>query len=671
MYAGLLGLSALLQAAEQSARLCTIVYHFSTGHLLWGWLALSLLLPGILVQTLSYLWFRADGHQGHWWLVSLHLLQLGVWKRHWDSVAAALWKGREAPCSGQLHLQEADLSALRLLEALLQTGPHLLLQVYVFLASDFTDVVPGISALLSWLSLSWALVSYSHFLGVMKPSHHTMLWAALLCQHFWRMGMLGARVLSLVLFCRVYRVWVLVVGGAHWLVMSFWLVAQQSDIVESTCHWRLFNLLVGAIYILCYINFWDSPSRSRMASFYLVMLLENSILLLLATDFLQGAPRTSLWTVAGVLSGFLIGSVSLVLYYTLLHPKAADIQQSFQRRCCGPIENDKAESEASPRAVVPAGGRSESSGWCQEESYELTSLDKASSPEQSTAEVGLGGGRSGEYSFFNHHHWLLVKLALKTGSVSKINAVLGGDSRGYSCSPVLGSSQHCNLQRKPLFSQKDLPSSPCDPLTLEKGSEFAGAPKAEMESLETSSFVSFASEHGDNSTTQKPPAPQDGTEADLEAQGKDADGPLKVEEGQTSTTLYFSATMERTTPSYQKGSPAALQASHSGTLRESGPVQPALPQAATKPFPVTMANISPIPGRNFCPSAGLPGRAPDSSECEEWREPSKDLCAQRSLPGTSLRPAEEPRFTSTPKSESIQRDHSCRDRRKQEVSFFI
>jgi hypothetical protein len=57
--------------------------------------------------------------------------------------------------------------------------------------------------------------------------------------------------------------------GAHWLVMTFWLVAQQSDIVESTCHWRLFNLVVGAVYILCYLNFWDSPSRNRMVSFYL------------------------------------------------------------------------------------------------------------------------------------------------------------------------------------------------------------------------------------------------------------------------------------------------------------------------------------------------------------------------------------------------------------------
>lgn len=57
--------------------------------------------------------------------------------------------------------------------------------------------------------------------------------------------------------------------GAHWLVMTFWLVAQQSDIIDSTCHWRLFNLLVGAVYILCYLNVWDGPSRNRMAVFYM------------------------------------------------------------------------------------------------------------------------------------------------------------------------------------------------------------------------------------------------------------------------------------------------------------------------------------------------------------------------------------------------------------------
>lgn len=58
-------------------------------------------------------------------------------------MATVLWKDGVARHQGQLLLQEADLSALRLLEALLQTGPHLMLQTYVFLASDFTDIVPG------------------------------------------------------------------------------------------------------------------------------------------------------------------------------------------------------------------------------------------------------------------------------------------------------------------------------------------------------------------------------------------------------------------------------------------------------------------------------------------------------------------------------------------------
>ncbi|KAK2505727.1 hypothetical protein MC885_003569 [Smutsia gigantea] len=57
--------------------------------------------------------------------------------------------------------------------------------------------------------------------------------------------------------------------GAHWPVMTFWLGAQQSDIVDSTCCWRLFNLLVGAMYIFCYLNFWDSPSRNRVATSYM------------------------------------------------------------------------------------------------------------------------------------------------------------------------------------------------------------------------------------------------------------------------------------------------------------------------------------------------------------------------------------------------------------------
>ncbi|XP_077009098.1 XK-related protein 5 [Tamandua tetradactyla] len=682
MHAGFLGFSALLQAAEQSARLCTVIYYFITGQLLWGWLASSVFLPGFLVQSLSYLWFRADGHPGHCSLVILHLLQLGVWKRHWDTALAALSREWEASRLGQLLLHEADLSALRLLEALLQTGPHLLLQTYVFLASDFTDIVPGVSALLSWLSLAWALVSYARFMGFMKPGHLSMPWVALFCQQLWRMGMLGTRILSLVLFYRAYHVWVLVVAGAHWLAMTFWLVAQQSDFIDGTCHWRLFNLLVGAMYIFCYLNFWDSPSRNRMVTFYMIMLLENIILLLLATDFLQEASWSSVWMTAGVMSGFLIGSVSLVIYYSLLHPKSTDIWQGFIRKSCGITGGDKAEKESSLRTVVSAGEKSASSGLCQGEDDELTCLRKSHSPE-----AGLGGQTAPENPYLEHHHWLLVKLALKTGNVSKINAAFGNDNTGCFCPSAWGSSELYNQQIKPLFSQQEPPSPPHGPLTLEKVSEVAGVPKADADPLETSSYISFTSDRQTGCPTHKLSATQgegrmkggavmlpcDATASQM--QGRDVSGEPRGEEGRGSSTLYYSATTERTESSHQEGR-VSPQTSHSGRgFGESSPAHAPSPQLVAKPFPVTMANISPILGpgtcKSFHPSTGFSGRTLGSTECEGQQEPSRGLNHQAAVPKMGLRPPDEPCLTSTPKSESVHRDCSWRERLKQETSFFI
>lgn len=54
------------------------------------------------------------------------------------------------------------------------------------------------------------------------------------------------------------------------MLMAFWLVAQQTDIVAQPCRWRLFNCLVGAVYIFCYVNVRPGPSKNRMATFYAV-----------------------------------------------------------------------------------------------------------------------------------------------------------------------------------------------------------------------------------------------------------------------------------------------------------------------------------------------------------------------------------------------------------------
>ncbi|NXI72810.1 XKR5 protein, partial [Anseranas semipalmata] len=249
--------------------LCAITHYLARGQLGCFWLTIACLVPGYVAQLLSILWFRADGCPPGRGLLVLHVLQLGLWKRYWDVLRMEMKAGGSAG-AGEVLMQHGDACVLRLLEALLQTLPHLLLQAYVFVAIDPASLVPGVSAGLSLLSLSWALVSYSRFSCLLKPGHLCLPAAALLCLLLWRTGMLGTRVLALVLFTRLYSCWVFAVAGIHWLLMSFWLVAQQTDIVAQPCRWRLFNVLVGAVYVFCYINVQPGPSKHRVAVFYVV-----------------------------------------------------------------------------------------------------------------------------------------------------------------------------------------------------------------------------------------------------------------------------------------------------------------------------------------------------------------------------------------------------------------
>ncbi|XP_009706850.1 PREDICTED: XK-related protein 5, partial [Cariama cristata] len=371
---------------------------------------------------LSILWVRVDGRPPTCYLLVLHLLQLGLWKRYWDLLSMAAKMGSSA-CAGEVLMQHGDVCVLRLLEALLQTLPHLLLQAYIVVAVDPVGFIPGLSVGLSLLSLAWALVSYSHFACLLKPGHLRPPAAAILCLLLWRTGMLGTRVLALVLFARLYSFWVFAVAGIHWLLMSFWLVAQQTDIVTQPCHWRLFNCLVGAVYIFCYINVRPGPSKHRVTTFYAIMLMENTLLLLLATRFLQAELRSSLCVTGAVMSASLIGAAALVFYYSLLHPKSTEIWQGFLETTCSAAAagDDEVAGDGSQEGQnlgIPGDGES------------LAGEGTMTDPKNGKSSSLLQFQGCLEDSWTNHHHWLLVKLALKTGDISMINAAFGDGGVG-------------------------------------------------------------------------------------------------------------------------------------------------------------------------------------------------------------------------------------------------
>uniref|UniRef100_F7FM86 XK-related protein n=1 Tax=Monodelphis domestica TaxID=13616 RepID=F7FM86_MONDO len=731
MHAGYLVICALLLAAEQGARLCTVVYYFHTKQYLWAWLTLSTLLPGCLIQGLSYLWFLADGHQGSCSLVIVHLLQLGTWKRHWDTFLTTMTKEEESPDMRKVLLHQGDLFVLRLLEALLQIGPHLLLQAYAFISADFQDPVPGVSAVLSWLSLSWSLVSYTRIMSLIKPGHLAMPWAALLCQLLWRLAMLGTRIITLVLFSQAYHCWVLVVGGAHWLVMTFWLVAQQSDIIDSTCCWRLFNLLVGALYVFCYINFWDSPSRNRMTTFYTIMLMENIILLLLATDFLQGASWGTMWMTIGIVSGFIIGCASLVIYYSLLHPKSTEIWQGFIRKFCGSVDSDKTEKEPSSfQCTKPVEEKSESLG--------LYPVEDPKDPKYQGNSLSMDWGAStgsqvvrDEATAKCHHHWLLVKLALKTGNMSKINAAFGNGGLDCFCPPIYITSKCFGPQMKLSFLEKEfpLPQKHCGPpcqTSWQKDSQAEDIPETKEDPLETSSFITLSSHQHVHAPTHKTlsvavlegpfVSPKEKvsdvlqddfslskcgaqeevcriqTKVPWRPEKSISESPIGQGGGkgrrQENSTFYFSATMEGATPSHHEARTAPPVSCRKVDIEKDQQTNSDPNHLVPKPFPISVANISPILGTSTAhrlrhntglyngSQCSLPGVSSAGSRrpLELWTAPGNSFLSVGtwvSMIRSKLKPSGEPYCTSTPKSEPRKDGDSLRERLRQESNLFF
>ncbi|XP_062427206.1 XK-related protein 5 [Rhea pennata] len=654
------GLCLALLAAEGCARLCTIVHYLLSEQYVWFWLTVTCLVPGYAAQLLSTLWFKADGHQPCRSLIVLHVLQLGIWKRYWDVLQLATKAGGNG-ITRELLMQQGDASVLRLLEALLQSLPHLLLQAYVFVAVDWTGLFPGVSAGLSLLSLAWALVSYSRFACLLKPGHLYLPAVALLCLLLWRTGMLGTRVLALVLFARLYSFWVFAVAGVHWLVMSFWLVSQQTDIVTPSCRWRLFNCLLGAVYVFCYINVCPGPSKLRVAVFYVIMLVENTLLLLLATEFLQVELWNSLRLTGAVSSGFLIGTAALAVYYSLLHPKSTEIWQGFLDKSCSvaATSDDGAGSQAGQSLGI--------SSWGAGESLVMERTEMASR-NQNELSLLQSGGHIAEDDWTSHHHWLLVKLALKTGDMSKINATFGDGGVGeiYPEGLVLGKLSRIEPGANLILLPREMgPSGFERDLTDEKllaagnrrsskqNPGAAGMSQEDHEPITQDALsVSNAARLG---AWQEP-----GFHPAISFPNS-----LDPAEACESSSLYFSA---NTGGIASPGTESEMAVPRASLERDSEPQpSPSHLHGRGEDFPFGMANISPILGPNahnhlqsslsLCNGSehGTVGASEEGSELvgalegwhSRWGVPSSGM--QIPAGRSKVKPPEEPRFTSTPK----------------------
>lgn len=158
------------------------------------------------------------------------------------------------------------------------------------------------------------LTNYFNVLG-------KMTWWAFGCQIVWRLTMVASRIVTLVLFASVYKTWILLVIGLHWIATTLWIRYLKTTFCSDNRILKfMYPVVIGFIYIFCFFNVKDGSTRIRLVVFYFLMGVENFALMGAWLPYRHEYGVVFLAALGMVFGGYFIGVVALVLYYQFYHP---------------------------------------------------------------------------------------------------------------------------------------------------------------------------------------------------------------------------------------------------------------------------------------------------------------------------------------------------------------
>ncbi|XP_033825673.1 XK-related protein 7 [Periophthalmus magnuspinnatus] len=260
---------------------------------------------------------------------TLHVLQLGQVWRYIHTLylgAQSRWHSGGGRPRRHFHwrlmFESADITMLRLLEAFLKSAPQLVLQLSIMIHGNNVLPLQGLSASASLVSLAWMIASYQKVLRDSRDDKLPMSYKAVIAQMLWHFFTIGARTVAFALFASVFQLYFGIFIVSHWCVMTFWIIQGETDFCMSKWEEIIYNMVVGIIYIFCWFNVKEGPSRFRMTVYYTVTLAEN--VALTAAWYTYRGPHTSdssaLVVVCLVACSFALGTFFMLVYYCWLHP---------------------------------------------------------------------------------------------------------------------------------------------------------------------------------------------------------------------------------------------------------------------------------------------------------------------------------------------------------------
>lgn len=219
---------------------------------------------------------------------------------------------------------------LRLLQAFLQSAPQLVLQLYILLQRPRLrvkdDMLTAVAAACSLVSMIWAILAYSKSLRDFRKQGYVLSAAGLFFQVLWRISVVSSRVVAMVLFASYFKQWLFVAVGAHWIIMTMWLICQRTrfctdeDGNEHPYREKLFSAVIGFIYIFCFFNTREGMTRKRVVLFYSIILVENSLFVSMWYPHRTFRGIMAITALGVVWGGLVFGIVCMLIYYRFYHP---------------------------------------------------------------------------------------------------------------------------------------------------------------------------------------------------------------------------------------------------------------------------------------------------------------------------------------------------------------
>lgn len=328
--------SILTFIADITTDLVVSVHYFLDGKYIWFALTLGfVILSSLVMQIFSAKWFHEDGEYQNWCTYLMHLFQLGPIVRYWRVVKTG-WRTRQQNSANTVNVYEVylaewrDITLLRLFECFLESAPQLVLQLFIMAhnkrfdaESDWLTVFATGSSL---VSLAWAIAAYHKALRDLLRQRESHSWVGFFLQIIWRMCMVASRVVALVLFASYYTIWLFVVVAIHWLVMTTWLIFQKTRFcvddkgIHHRCREYLFDAVIGFVYIFCFFNIREGMTRIRIIPYYVIMLLENTVFVVMWYPFRTLYGDIEIAALSIVWGAFGIGLLCMISYYSFYHP---------------------------------------------------------------------------------------------------------------------------------------------------------------------------------------------------------------------------------------------------------------------------------------------------------------------------------------------------------------